>query len=182
MVVLVGVWSGAAATAGSVTDSAGDTYVELAHWTASENTEMSVWSAPIWSGGGTRPTITVKPTASADIGVAASEYSGLSTANDTSVVDQTARATGTTSSAASVSSGATAATTAGNELAIGVYADSGFGDTLTAGSGWTQRSNISNAGDMELLSEDQVLTSAGAKPNAAWARARTRLGRWRQSC
>ena len=48
-----------------------------------------------------------------------------------------------------------------------MYADSGFGDTLTAGSGWTQRSNISNAGDMELLSEDQVLSSAGAKPNAS---------------
>jgi hypothetical protein len=167
MVVLVGVWSSSAATAASVTDSAGDTYVELAHWTASENTEMSVWSAPIWSGGGTRPTITVKPSSSADVGVAASEYSGLSAVNDATVVDQSARATGTTGSAATVSSGATAATTAGNELAIGVYADSGFGDTLTAGSGWTQRSNISNAGDMELLSEDQLQANTGAKPSAS---------------
>ena len=167
MVVLVGVWSGASATAASVTDSAGDQYVELAHWTASEQTEMSVWSAPIWSGGGTRPTITVTPTGSADVGIAASEYSGLSAVNDTSVVDQSARATGTTGGAATVSSGATPASTSGNELALGVYADSGFGDTLTAGSGWTQRSNISSAGDMELLSEDQVLSSAGAKPNAS---------------
>ena len=39
----------------------------------------------------------------------------------------------------------------------GMYVDSGFGDTLTAGSGWTQRSNVSNTGDMELLTEDQVL-------------------------
>ena len=167
MVVLVGVWNDPAATAASVTDSAGDQYVELAHWTASEHTEMSVWSAPIWSGGGTRPTITVTPTFIADVGVAASEYSGLSAANDTSVLDQSAEATGTTAGAATVSSGATPATTAGNELALGVYVDSGFGDTLTAGSGWTQRSNVSNVGDMELLSEDQVLSSAGAKPNAS---------------
>ncbi len=89
---------------------------------------MSVWTAPIWSGGGTKPTITVTPTGSADVGVAASEYSGLSTVSDASVVDQSARATGTTSGSASVSSGATAATSAGNELALGLYADSGFGD------------------------------------------------------
>ena len=167
MVVLVGVWSAGGATAGTVTDSAGDQFVEVGHWAASEQTEMSVWTAPIWSGGGTKPTITVTLTGSADVGMAASEYSGLSTVSDASVVDQSARATGTTSGSASVSSGATAATSAGNELALGLYADSGFGDTLTAGSGWTQRSNISNTGDMELLSEDQVLASSGAKPNAS---------------
>jgi hypothetical protein len=167
MVVLVGTWNSSSATAATVTDSAGDPYVELAHWTASEQTEMSVWSTPVWGGGGTRPTITVTPTSNADVGIAASEYSGLSAANDASVVDQSARATGTTVGAATVSSGATAATTSGNELALGVYVDSGFADTLTAGSGWTQRSNVSNAGDMELVSEDQALSSAGAKPNAS---------------
>jgi hypothetical protein len=167
LVVLVGVWSGAGATAASVTDSAGNSYVELLHFKASEQTEMSVWTAPITSGGGTQPTITVRPSSTADVGAAASEYSGLSTAADASVVDQMAHASGTTSGAASVSSGATPATAAGNELALGMYVDSGFGDTLTAGSGWIQRSNVSNTTNMELLSEDQTLASAGATPNAS---------------
>ena len=65
-----------------------------------------------------------------------------------------------------VSSGATPATTAGAELAVGFYADSGFGDTLSAGSGFTQRVNVSNVGDMELLAEDQI-AGAGASPNAS---------------
>ena len=47
-----------------------------------------------------------------------------------------------------------------------MYVDSGFGDTLTAGSGFTQRSNISRATNVDLLTEDQVLSSAGATPNA----------------
>ena len=64
------------------------------------------------------------------------EYSGLSTVADATVVDQTAHGRGKTGTgAATVSSGATPATTAANELALGFYADSGFGDTLTAGRG-----------------------------------------------
>jgi hypothetical protein len=127
---------------------------------------MSVWTAPITGGGGTKPTITATTTASADVGVTALEYSGLSAVTDASVVDQAAHATGTTSGSATVSSGPTAATTAGNELALGFYVDSGFGDTLTAGTGYTARSNVSPAGDMEMLAEDQVLGAAGATPNA----------------
>ena len=94
--------------------------------------------------------------AKADVGVAALEYSGLSAAAGTGAVDQTAQNTGTTSSAATVSSGATPATTAGGELAIGFYVDSGFGDTLTAGSGFTSRTNVSKASDIELLVEDRA--------------------------
>ena len=112
LVVEVGVWSSSGATAASVTDSAGNTYVELLHFKASDETEMSVWTAPITAGGGTRPTITVKPTSKADVGAAVSEYSGLSTAADAAVVDQMAHASGTTSGAATVASGATPPTTA----------------------------------------------------------------------
>jgi hypothetical protein len=165
-VVVVGVWSNNGATAASVTDSAGNSYVELLHFKASEQTEMSVWSAPITAGGGTRPAITVKPSTAADVGAAVSEYAGVSTVADASVVDQMSHASGTTSGPATVASGATAATTAGNELAVGAYVDSGFGDTLSAGAGYTARSNVSNTPDIELLSEDQVLGSAGATPNA----------------
>ena len=166
LIVVAFVWSSSGATAASLTDSAGNSYVELEYFRASDGTEMSVWTAPITAGGGTRPTITVKPTSSADLGLAVSEYSGLSSVGDASVVDQSAHASGTTTGAASVASGATAATGAANELAVGMYVDSGFGDALTAGTGYVQRSSISNAPDMELLTEDQVLPSASAAPNA----------------
>ena len=165
LVVEVGVWGSPAATAKSVTDSAGNQYVELLHFTGADSTEMSVWTAPVTAGGGTKPTITVTPSAKADVGAAALEYSGLSSVSDATVVDQVAHATGTTSGAASVASGATPATTAGNELALGFYADSGFGDTLTAGSGWKQRVNVAPTGDVEFAAEDQVV-GAGATPNA----------------
>ncbi len=167
LVVESGLWSSAGATMANVTDSAGDQFTELLHYKASDGTEMSVWSAPVTAGGGTQPTITATPTGRADVGVAALEYSGLSTVSDATVVDQSAHTSGTTTTAKSVASGATTATTAGNELALGLYADSGFGNTLTAGSGFTPRVNLSNTSDMELLAEDQVLPNASAAPNAA---------------
>jgi len=167
LVVETAVWSSKQATAAGVTDSAGDQFTELLHYVASDGTEMSVWSAPITAGGGTQPTITVKPTSKADTGIAALEYSGLSSVADATVVDQMTHATGTTKSAATVSSGATPATTAGNELAIGFYGDSGFGDTLTSGSGWTSRVNVSDTSDTEFLVEDQPQAAAGATPDAS---------------
>ena len=81
-------------------------------------------------------------------------------------VDTQVHAVGHTGSTpATVASGATTATTAGNELAVGFYTDSGFGDTLSAGAGYTARVNVAPTGDMELLTEDQ-LVPAGATPNA----------------
>jgi hypothetical protein len=175
MIVEVGVWNFSHATATSVTDSAGNTYTELTHFKASDGAEMSVWSAPITTGGGTRPTITATAGSSADVGIAAVEYSGLSTAAGSGVVDAQASAVGTTSTAATVSSGAPSAATAAGELALGFYADSGFGDTLTPGSGWTARVNEAPASDMELLVEDQSVNqggtpaaTAGTGPNTIW--------------
>jgi hypothetical protein len=165
LVVEVGIWNSSHATASSVTDSAGNTYTELTHFTASDGTELSVWSAPITAGGGTKPTITAKATSTADIGVAVVEYAGLSTASGTAVLDVQAHAVGTTGSAATVSSGTTPATTGGSELAIGLYADSGFGDILTPGSGYAGRVNLAPTSDMELLVEDQVV-GQGATPAA----------------
>ena len=147
---------------------AGNTYTELTHFAASDGTEMSVWTAPITAGGGTKPTVTARTTSSADIGVAAAEYSGLSTAADATVLDVQAHAAGTSSGAATVSSGATPATAGSGELAIGFYVDSGFGDTLTPGSGFTGRVNVSPTSDMELLVEDQVVAQ-GAAPAATVA-------------
>ncbi|MGH2895645.1 MAG: fibronectin type III domain-containing protein, partial [Solirubrobacteraceae bacterium] len=166
IVVVVGIWSSRAATAKSVTDAAGNSYTEVLHFTASEKTEESVWTAPITAGGGTKPVITVTPSAKADVGAIASEYSGLSTAAGSAAIDVSSDATGTTRSAGNVVSGVTAATSGANELAIGAYVDSGFGDTLSAGSGFTQRANVSPASNMELLAEDQALPAPGAAPNA----------------
>jgi hypothetical protein len=175
IVVLVGVWSNRNATAKTVTDSAGNTYTELQHFTASDGTEQSVWTAPITLATGTAPTITVTPTAKADVGVGATEYAGLSTAAGSGAVDVSSQSTATTSAAATVFSGPTAATSSANELAIGFYTDSGFNDTLTAGSSWTSRVNVSKASNMELLVEDQLQglgatpnASAGTGPNTTW--------------
>jgi hypothetical protein len=165
IIVEVGVWRNTNPIASSVTDTAGNTYTKVLSFTASDGTEQSIWTAPITAGGGTRPTITVTPTAKADIGVAVLEYSGLATTAGSTVVDKTATNTGTTSSATTVSSGPTAATTAGNELAIGFYADSGFGTTPTAGGGWISRASITGVNDMDLLVEDSIVAQ-GATPNA----------------
>jgi hypothetical protein len=165
MIVEVGVWNFSHATATNVTDSAGDTYTELTHFKASDGTEMSVWSAPITSGG-TKPAITATAGSSADMGIAAVEYSGLSAAAGSGAVDVQASAAGTTSTAATVTSGATAAVSAAGELALGFYADSGFGNTLTPASGWTARVNVAPTSDMELLIEDQSV-GQGAAPAAA---------------
>lgn len=164
MVVEVGAWSEKAATTASVTDSAGDTYVELLHFTASDNTEMSIWAAPLTTGGGTRPTITVKPTVKADVGVVALEYAGVATAQGAPVVDRSAFSTGTTKTAGTVSSGATQPTSGASDVAIGFYLDSGFGDTLGGASGYTTRANVSPESNVELLAQDAAV-SAGATPN-----------------
>jgi hypothetical protein len=166
LVVEVGAWNAAKATTSGVTDSAGDTFTEVSHFTGPDQTEQSVWTAPVTAGAGGDPTVTAKFSSAASGAITALEYSGLSSAAGTGAVDQQASASGTTTTAASVSSGPTAATGAGHELAVGFYSDSGFGDTLTAGSGYTARTNISDTGDMELLAEDQVV-GAGATPAAS---------------
>jgi galactose oxidase-like protein/fibronectin type III domain protein len=165
LIVQTGVWSYGNASVSGVTDSAGNTYTKLTSFKATDNTELSVWSAPITAGGGTKPTVTVQTTGSADIGASVLEYSGLSTAAGTGVVDQLKTATGKTTVAANVSSGATAASTAAGELAIGFYADSGFSNTLTGDSTYTVRTNVSPTSDMELLAQDRVLTSSGTTAN-----------------
>jgi hypothetical protein len=169
LVVEVGVWSSGAATAGSVTDSGGNAYTELTHFTASDGTELSVWTAPITAGGGSALTVTAKPTSAADVGLAVLEYSGVSSAGGASVVDVQSHATGKTGAAGTVASGATAATTGTGELALGFYADSGFGDTINPGSGFTARATVANTGDMEVAAEDAAVSAAGATPNASFS-------------
>jgi hypothetical protein len=166
LVVEVGVWGDSGTTTTGVTDTAGDTFTEVAHFTGPDKTEQSIWTAPVTAGAANTPTIAADFSSTGDAAITALEYSGLSTAAGSAAVDQVATASGTTTTAATVSSGATAATGAGTELAVGFYSDSGFGDALTAGSGFTARTNISGTSDMEILAEDQV-TGAGATPDAS---------------
>ena len=156
MVVMAGVWSAGAATISGVTDSAGNTYTKATSQKASENTELSVWSAPITAGGGTRPTITITATGGADIGGAALEYAGLSTASGAAAIDQLKIATGSSIGTGFVTSGPTPALTGDNGLAMGFYVDSGFGRTLTADPTYTERVNVSPTSDMEFVVEDAL--------------------------
>ena len=95
------------------------------------------------------------------------EYAGLSTAAGTAVVDQTAQATGTTKAAAVVATPATAPTSGPNELVVGFYADSGFGDALMGRMGFNSRVNVSPTGDMEFVVEDALTGATGATPSAS---------------
>jgi hypothetical protein len=160
LVVEVGVWSSGSATVSTVTDSAGDVFTKLTSFTASDHTQVSVWTAMVATGG-TKPTITAKVSASADVGIAVAEYSGLSTASGAGAVDQQATGTGTTTSQQVVKSAATPAVTGDGELAIGFYADSGFGNTLTGDPGYTTRVNLSPNGNMDVLVEDTEVGTGG---------------------
>ena len=55
-----------------------------------------------------------------------------------------------------MTSGPTAALTGDNGLAIGFYADSGFGRTLAADPSYTERVNVSPTSDMEFVAEDAL--------------------------
>ncbi|MGO9956538.1 MAG: galactose oxidase-like domain-containing protein, partial [Solirubrobacteraceae bacterium] len=165
MVVEISIWGHGARAAG-VTDSVGDRYTELLSRIASDGTQLSVWTAPVDHGASTPARITVSPTSTADIGAVAVEYSGLSTAPGLRAVDQMAVASGTTHRAAVIGSGETLATTARDELAVGLYADSGFGDVVDAGRGYRQRANISRTRTMmEQLVEDRIVSTT-SKPEA----------------
>jgi hypothetical protein len=166
LIVSVGVWSSAHAVTNTVTDSAGDSFVEIGRTAAADGTELSLWTAPVTNGIGQMPAIKAQASGTADIGIQVLDYAGLSAATDLSAIDRQRFVTGSTSgAAATVSSGATAAATAGNELAIGFYADSGFGNALNGGAGWSVRANLSPNGNMDLLSEEKIV-AAGETPNA----------------
>ena len=167
LVVEVGIWNSKNATTSSVTDSLGNAFVEVMHFTASDNTEMSVWTAPVPTGGSVA-TVTAKPTSAADMGIVVLDYSGMSPVADATAVDQLSHSTGTTTAAAAVQTAPTAPTTAANELTIGFYADSGFGDAVGGGSGYSVRASMSPTSDMEMLAEEQP-ASAGSTPAASAA-------------
>ncbi len=160
LVVEVAAYNSSKPSITAVTDTAGDTFTQLSSTTAPDGTVLTTWTAVVTYSGGTQPTITATAGAASDLGITALEYAGLSTANGAAVLDSSVSASGTTgTTAATVSSGATAAAGHTNELALGLYADSGYSDTLTTGSGWTLRSNVSPVSTVETFTEDELLNN-----------------------
>ena len=175
LVVEVGVHNAAKSTATGVSDAAGDPFVEVSHTVADDGTELSVWTAPVTAGAGQNPVITAHTSTSANLGILALEYSGLATTPDASVVDHEASGSGTTGAAGTVSSPATARTSTGNELALGFYADAGYGHPVTGDPRWAVRGDTPANATMDLLGEDQVAAggtalaaTAGTGANTTW--------------
>jgi hypothetical protein len=165
IVVMAGLWNWGGDAISGVTDSAGNTYTRVTGVRAPDQTELSVWTAPITAGGGTRPVITVTAAGAGGIGAAAVEYANLSPAAGTASIDRSVTATGTAGSTGFVASGPTAAVTGDNALALGFYVDSGFARSLLADPAWTERVNVSPASDMEFVVEE-LLPIRGDTPNA----------------
>lgn len=131
----------------SVSDSLGNTYIQLAPSASDPNQDVTsyMWYVPICKGGANKVTLT--PAVAGALEIHISEWTGLST---TYPLDVYGSAAGT---GVNVSSGAVT-TTAGGELIYGygfVY------NTATAGSGFTPMTLVN--GDLD---EYQVQTSAGS--------------------
>ncbi len=153
----------------SVTDSAGNTYVkDSPACVLSDGTDISIWSAPITLGGGTKPTVTIHSSLAAFVwgmfvheyvvSNAASAYLDGTAVNNTSAVVSPA-----TSGASSPAPGAT------GELAFGFYGDTNSQTSITPSAGWTLRGTaILGAGLGEGCCEDQT-TVAGTGSNASFA-------------
>jgi hypothetical protein len=162
-----------AAVVQAVSDSAGNVYTK--HVTATNNrpagfqAEVTVWSAVVSAGAGSRVTVTATSTGSADISIGAAEYSGLSTLSGAGAVDQVAA--GGAVAASGPASGPTPATTSGNDLAVGFYGDGGSGVLITASAGWTQRFNNSANNQGTIALADQLMVNTGSTSNSQWGNA-----------
>ena len=108
-----------------------------------------------------------RPTAPPTSAWPPSSIPGLSSAAGAAAVDTVASSTGTAAAAVTVSSGSTPPTTAGNELAVGFYLDSGFGTTPAAGSGYTLRATVGPFNDMDFLAEDRIVGQAATPASTA---------------
>ena len=130
---------------------------------------MSVWTAPITAGGGTKPTITVTPDARRPTSGRRSRSTRACRPRP-ALRRSTRRRTASGHDRRRPARSRPAprrATTAGNELAIGMYVDSGFGDTLTAGVGiHAAVSNISERLGHGAADRGPGAGVAGATPNA----------------
>lgn len=117
-------------TNGDGKDSLGNTYTKQAEIQNADGGWISLWTAPVTSGGTCTITSNINGAASWDSGVlAAQEYTGFI---GTPTVDKTH--TGIGNSGGPSDSGSTATTTKANELLIGGHVDANNGNATAAGS------------------------------------------------
>lgn len=166
IVVHAAIWHSPGTTITSVTDSAGNTYIEKAHGTESDGTYLTQWAALITAGSGTKPTVTLHASAAtAEWGMQIQEWNGTKT-----TTDGIAQAV-VTSAASPVTSGPASPTPAvTGEVAIGTYGDGGNNvATIGPSAGWTQRGTSiqGTSTTAELCCIDQF-TTAGVAPNASF--------------
>ena len=150
-----------------MTDAAGNTYSELLHFKASDTTEESVWTAPITAGGGTKPAIRSSRARRPTSAQRRRSIPGCRRAPGAAVVDQVAQATGPRPRPATVASGATRGDGCGQRARNRHVRRFGVRRHAHRRLGLHAARQTSPAHpNIDLLTEDQVLASAGATPNA----------------
>lgn len=175
IIVAIAAWNGTATTVTSVTDSAGNQYAKDKDAVESDNTHISIWSAPITAGGGTKPTVTAHASATTnEWAMWVHEYSGL-LGGTAGYLDGTNSHVVSASTSPFTSSASTPAPGAANEIAFGFYGDGGNNiTTIGVSAGWTQRGTSIQATSTtaEGACEDQV-TVAGTGSNASFTLSNT---------
>jgi uncharacterized protein YaaQ len=167
LIVMVGVKNTSTTTALSVTDAAANTYTKVTSFRSPDNnTEMSIWTAPITAGGGTKPVVTATSNATATMAITVTEYAGLSAAAGTGSVDVSKTASGSAGNPGTAQSGATTGTTGVGEVAMGFYLDGGPSHSITAPSGYTSRLTGASNTAMEYAIADQTIWASGTTANA----------------
>lgn len=174
IIVCVSVWNGTATTVTSVTDTPGNIYLkDSATLVLSDGTDISIWSAPITVGAGTKPTVTAHASASsAEWSMYVHEYAvSNALTNYTDGIASTAY----TSNPSPVLSGASSpAPQSSGELALGYYGDGGDAfSSITPSAGWTQRGTTILSGASTEGCVAEQFTSAGVGSNASFVMSTT---------
>jgi len=175
IIVAIAAWNATATTVTSVTDSAGNQYAKDKDAVESDNTHISIWSAPVTAGGGTKPTVTAHASASTnEWAMWVHEYSGL-LGGTAGYLDGTNSHVVSASTSPFTSGASTPAPGASNEIAFGFYGDGGNNvTTIGVSSGWVQRGTSiqGTSSTSEGACEDQV-TAAGTGSNASFTLSNT---------
>jgi hypothetical protein len=161
LIVLAISWDTSGNAQPSVSDSQGNTYA-LA--TTSNNPAtyqgLAIYYAPNIKGGADTVTVALNPSAGSrrlDI----QEYSGIASTNPIDVTSQNMDVNGNTATDGVTSSGAT--TTVSGDLIFGAATqDSGSTETISAGTGFTQRVALNNGSNNPVLTEDMVQSLAAS--------------------
>lgn len=172
IIVAIHGYNGAGNPIATVTDTLGNTYHQVA---APLNYNASAWVAIYYAyniGSGSNAVTVASANAGTQYSIIAREYSGLTT---TDPLDKTANS-GTSGNGTTPSSGATATTTQASELVIGMAAN-WLSYTFTAGSGYGNIANASDAGNSSLGMEDKIVSSTGAQTATF-----TQSGSWNWGC